>query len=157
MFQNSMQSLGRVQSGWGGSRSALSPPTKLGSGESLSKTLEHWNKTSTYIYFYKNNNNNKTYYGTRHLAKSTTYDFAPTIDHLRLCSIIPITPLGTRGTNGTNFCAADPAIVTYVTLKTSKTDAAFTELQKPATANDKHHKKHKKSTDLGELSRICEV
>lgn len=157
MFQNSMQSLGTVQSGWRGSRSASLSPTKLGSGKSLSKTLEHWNKTSIYIYFYKNNNNNKTYYGTRHLAKSTTYNRAPILDHLRLCSIIPITPLGTRGTNGTNFCAADPAIVTYVTLKTSKTDAAFTELQKPATANDKHHKKYQKSTNFGELSRIWKV
>jgi len=157
MFQNSMLSLGKVQSGRGGSRSALSPPTKLGSGESLSKTLEHWNKTSTYIYFYKNNNNNKTYYGTRHLAKSTTYDRAPILDHLRLCSIIPITPVGTRGTNGTNFCAENAITVTFVTLKTSKTDVAITEFQKPATANDKHHKKHKKSTDLGELSRIWKV
>lgn len=152
-----MQSLGEVQSERGGSRSASPPPTKSGSGESLSKTLEHWNKTSIYIYFYKNNNNNKTYYKTRILTKSITYNFTQKVDRLRFCSIIQITPFGTSGTSGTNFCAENAVTVTYVTLKTSKTDAAFTEFQKPATENDIHHKKHQKFIYFGELSWIREV
>lgn len=143
-----------IGQGEGGHAAFLPRPQDLAPTPLFSKSWNIGTKLiHIYIYFLKNNNN-KTIRTFRHLAKSSTYVFAPAIDDSQPCSIIPMALLGTFGTNGTNFCAANPATVTNVTLKTSKTDAAFTKLQKPATANDKHHQKHQKSTDFGELPRI---